>query len=604
MNKVILKKIGILLLPAIIFYSCKSNSGTNKITSKRAGINEVIVHESADFDKLNPITSTSSNSGFVSRILFPWLISIHPETFENIPYLAEARPVITPVEEGMYKGGETISYRIRTEAVWPNGTPITGHDIDFTYRVYKNPQVDCAPARPYLEFIDSIKVDEADPKSFTLYCKDRYFLAEEQSGQWPFIPEYVYDPEHIMRKFTVHYLNNPKNLDKLKGNADIIRFAENFNSEKYQREKGFVVGCGPYEFDSWTTGQRMTLTKVKNWWGEKFTGKVPGFENYPDKITFEIVPDITTALTSLKDETFDVMRGIPSKNYRELEQDSTFLQLYNLHKPVQMGYSFLGLNMKRPKTADKKVRQALASAMDVQQVIDVLSYGLAQRIASPISPSKSYYNKSLVPYEYNLEKSKTLLAEAGWKDEDGDGVLEKKINGKVTPMSLELLMPPGSPVAENVALMFQKSLKKIGVKLEIVQKEWTVFLDQTKAHDFDIMYSGWDADPILDDMKQIWHTTAYNGGSNYVGFGNQESDDIIEKIRYETDVQKRNEMYYKIQEIIYEETPYIFLVTPLNKIAIHKRFHAKSYSYRPGFMPWEFTLNPDFGTTKAVAVKP
>ena len=574
----------------------------SNVVSKRAGINDVIVYEPADFDKMNPISSTSANAGIVTRTLFPALLAIHPETFEYLPILAEERPEITEIDEGEYAGGLTITYKIRPEAVWPNGTPVTGHDVDFTLKAVKNPQTDAAHIRPYFEFINDIQVDPNDPKKFTFFCVDRYFMAEIWSALNP-IPEYIYDPEQIMRKYTVKQLSNPKNLDKLKGDADIIRFAENFNSQKYQREKGYVVGCGPYQFEDWKTGQRLVITKVPNWWGEKFTGKLRGFENYPDRIIFEIITNERTALTAMKDEGIDVMRAIPSKDFKELEKDEKFLQLYKLHTPLQLSYTYFGLNVRNEKLQDKLVRQAMAHAVDVDQIIDVLYYGLAERTNGPIHPSQPYYNKDIKPYPFDLKKAKDLLTQAGWTDSNGDGVLDKEINGLRTPLKFELLMPSDNPVGEKLALMFQKNLERLGISLEIIQKEWTVFIEQTKAHNFQIMMGGWSSAPTLSDMKQIWHTTSYTGGSNYVGFGNQETDAIIDSIRYENDVEKRDRMYFRIQEIIHDEVPYIFLVTPLAKIAIHKRFEAEGYVYRPGYMVEEFKLNPDFGM-KAVAVKP
>lgn len=605
MNKTILTKFAAVIVFFWAFASCTSSGTSNevKVSSKRAGINEVIVHEAADFDKMNPVTSTSNNAGIVTRTLFPALLALHPETFEYLPILAEARPQMDTVSTPEFKKGLNITYRIRTEAMWPNGTPVTAQDVEFTLKAIKNPQTDAAQVRPYYEFIDDMKIDPADPKKFTFICKDRYFMAEIWSAMQP-IPEYIYDPEQIMRKFTVKQLGNPAEVAKLKGNADIIRFAENFNSEKYQREKGYVVGCGPYEFESWKTGQRLVMTKTKNWWGEKFAGQLKGFENYPDKVTFEIVTDNTTAVTALKDEGLDVMRGIPSKDFVELGKDERFLQLYELHKPLQLAYTYFGLNLKNPKLTDKKVRQALATAVDVKQIIDVLYYGLAERTVGPIHPSQPYYNKNITPYDFDLKKSKDLLTEAGWTDSDGDGLLDKTINGVKTPLKLELLMPSDNPVGEKVALMFQQSLEKVGIRLEIVQKEWTVFIDQTKAHNFEIMLGGWSAAPTLSDLKQIWHTESSNGGSNYVWFGNKESDDLIDKIRYENNVEARDAMYMKIQEIIHDEVPYIFILTPLSKIASHKRFDVKPYVYRPGYMVEEFKLNPDFGSKQAVASQP
>ncbi len=608
MNIKIIKKYFGIFLPVLLLASCKSggtgSSQEQQISSKRAGINEVIVHELSDPDKLKPLSSTSANANYIEGEIFTGLLATHPVTFEYIPILAESRPEIKEVNEGEYSGGLTITYVLRKEAAWDNGEPVTARDIEFTYKAIKNPQVDAHNSRPYFEFIDDFKIDEANERKFTLYCKDRYFMAEIWSGAIGVYPEYIYDPEKLMRKFTIKELNNPANLERLKSDPDIIKFAQNFDSEKYSREKGFVVGCGPYEFEEWITGQRIVLKKKKNWWGNKLAGSLySGFEAHPDKLVYEVVNDRTTAVTALKDESIDVMRDIRSKDYNDLRQDEEFLKRFQLTTPIRLAYEYFGFNMKNPKLSDKRVRQALCYSINADQIIDVLYYGLAEKVVGPINPAKKYYNRNIEPYGYDLNKASALLDEVGWKDSDGDGVRDKIINGVKTDLSFTLKYNAGNDIREKMCLFFQESTKKIGAKVEILAKEWTVFLDENKNHDFEIFCAGWVAAPTLDDLKQIWHTQSYNGGSNYVGFGNEDTDNLIEKIRYENDETKRNEMYFQMQEILHEEAPYAFIISPKERIAIHKRFNnAEGLVSRPGYMVDEFVLNPDFGT-KAVAAK-
>ena len=136
------------------------------------------------------------------------------------------------------------------------------------------------------------------------------------------------------------------------------------------------------------------------------------------------------------------------------------------------------------------------------------------------------------------------------------------------------------------------------------QREWTVFLQETKSHNFEISFGSWIASPIPDDPKQIWSTTSYEGGSNYVGFGDQKSDAIIEKIRYELDDKKRTELYMQFQQVVYDAQPYIFMYTPLNRMAIHARFaNAEPKVARPGYAETEFTLDKTFGS-KVTDAKP
>ena len=113
-------------------------------------------------------------------------------------------------------------------------------------------------------------------------------------------------------------------------------------------------------------------------------------------------------------------------------------------------------------------------------------------------------------------------------------------------------------------------------------------------HDFELASGGWAASPVPYDPKQIWHTDSYGpGGSNYIGFGNEESDALIEEIRTTMEDDKRHELYLKFQEMIYDEQPYIFLFYATNPIVISKRFNATVSSVRPGFFPNTFLLRDE-----------
>ena len=575
--------------------------GSDEVDCKRCGTNEVIVHLSSDLDKINPVLSSSANSSEVERFIFEGFLDIDPETFEYLPILVESRPEITETQVewlGETKDGFEITYRLRDEATWNDGTPITGYDAAFSLKMIKNPKVDCSHLRPYYDFVIDIRVNEDDPKEFTLVCQDTYFMSEIWSSLTMY-PKHHYDPDGLLDAYTIPQLSDPDQLAEISGDDALIDFAAMFHDEKFQREAGFVNGSGPYLLEKWETGQRVVLVKNPDWWGQDLVGEVDGFSNYPDKLIYEIIVDQTTAVTALKDEGVDVMGRVPAKDFVKLLENEATTALYDLQTPLQFSYSYIGLNMRRPQLADKRVRQALSMAVDYESINEVLLYDYGVRTVGPIHPSKDYYNESIEPYQYDLERASQLLDEAGWIDEDGDGVREKEVDGEVLALDLALKLPAGSDTGEKIGLMMQKDLAGIGVKIEIVTKEWTVFLDENKNHDFDMYSAGWIAAPTLADLKQIWHTASYNGGSNYVGFGDERSDEIIESIRYEMNEEVRNQLYFEIQEIIHEEAPYIFLFSTKNKVAIHKRFdNATAHVKRPGYQESQFILQPEWQPTQ------
>ncbi|GIV33421.1 MAG: peptide-binding protein [Chitinophagales bacterium] len=560
--------------------------------SKREGVKEVIIHELSDCDKLNPLTSTDASSTYVEYNIFMYLLDINKETLELNPSLAVARPVITPVTDGEFAGGLAISYEIRPEAVWDNGQPVTGHDVAFTFKAVKNPHVDCEHLRPYLDFIWHIEIDKDNPKKFTFYTKDVFFAAESHSAyQAPIIPEYVYDPDGLMRAFTLRELSDPLQAARLREHPKMMEFARNFNSEKYQRERGYVVGCGPYAFVSWTTGQRIILEKKKNWWGDQLAGTAVNFAAYPEKLIYEIINDRTTALAAMKDETIDISDALREKDFFDLRKNVDFTRMYHLFDPMQLAYTYIGLNMKHPILSDLNVRKALAHAVDRKQIIDVLVYGLGIPINGPFHPTKKYYNTELKGYAFDLQRAQQLLEEAGWKDTDGDGIRDKVINGKKYPLKLVFKYNAGNDTREKIGLFFKDNCRKIGVNIEVIAREWTVFLDEIKNHNFDLYCGAWIQDPTEDDPKQLWHTESYQGGSNYVGFGDAQTDLLIEAIRREIDEEKRNALYKQFQSAVEAQVPYIFLYSPNARIVMSKRFeNAKAYTARPGYTERELIV--------------
>ncbi|MGB1247685.1 MAG: ABC transporter substrate-binding protein [Chitinophagales bacterium] len=580
-------------------YACDntSNNDTDEIIQDysmlpyggaKADVNELVVHELSDPDKLNPITSQGAGATYIEHNLFMYLLDVDKENLVPTPWLAKERPTITELPEGdEYK--LRIDYELREEAVWDNGNPITGYDVAFSFKACKNPHVDAEHQRPYIDFIAHVEVNEENPKKFSLFASEKHFSAEFSSGGVVYIiPAYIYDADRIMEDYTLKELSDEDNIASLRDDPNLIKFATEFNSEKFQRE--VVVGSGAYKFESWVTGQRIVLSKKENWWGNALEGTL-SFENHPNKITYEIINDMVTGITAMKDGSIDIMRGMRPKDFHDLKEDEDFNSNNFLFNPEYMSYTYIGVNMKHSILSDKNVRKALAHCVDVAQTIDIILYGYAKPINSFVHPSKSYYNEDIEPYNFDLEIAAALLEEAGWVDSDGDGLRDKMIDGELTPLSLSIKYNSGNDKRKNISLLLKENVKKIGIELEIIEKEWTVYLDECKNHDFDLYVLGWVQEAILDDPKQLFHTEAYNGGSNYPGFGTAETDVLIENLRQELDEEKRTAYYKELQAIVQDEVPYIMLYTPDNMMAISKRFgNAKPYIARPGYDERELIL--------------
>ncbi|MCS7297852.1 MAG: ABC transporter substrate-binding protein [Bacteroidia bacterium] len=559
----------------------------------------VIIFTLADPENLNPTNSTSADAQYIQSHIFFSLLSVDPRdtNYPYVPALAVSLPEVSA-------DGMRYTFEIHPAAQWDNGEPVTAKDVEFSFKVVKNPLVDCAPLRPYYEFIEDISIDPKNPRRFTVITNRKYMLALSSIGSMLILPRYVYDPENLMDKYSIRQLN--REGEKLRSDPNIRRFAERYNA--MQREPSHIIGCGPYLLEEWVTGQQIVLRRKSTWWADTLSGIA--YEAYPDKIIYRIINDPNTAITALKAQKIDVMNGIPAKDFVELRRNKAFNEHFRLENPPSFAYSYIGLNMRpqgrRPIFTDVRVRRALAHLVDVDMIIKKFSYGLAQRVTGPLYPMhRGSYNDTLPPIPYDPQKAAQLLDEAGWKDYDGNGIREKVVEGKTIPLEFDIYVNSGNEVRLQIAQIIKQEAEKVGMKVNIVPLEWSVFLERTKKHDFDAYIGAWIGSHNPQDLKQIWHTQSWTeGGSNYTGFGNERTDRIIEEIRQELNKEKRDSLYRLFHKIVYDEQPYIFLSSPLERIAIHRRFrNAYTSAIRPGFFPSGFWTPQNlirYGKTQAL----
>ena len=576
MNKTYFLSILLLLLGVATLESCK---GSKKTAAK--GI--VYFRETADPDMLNPINSTSANGRVVQDLIFMGMQGMDPKTYDLTNILISEDAKFTSLEDGEYKGGMKIEFEIRPDAKWDNGTSITGEDYLFTIKSILNPKTNCESLRGYYNWVGDIFLDSTNNRKVTCYSKEKYFKIQE-FALYRCLPEYIYDSLKIMRKFSIKELTNAINKEKLKGNPDILQFAELFNSEKFQRDPNYVIGYGPYKLDRWITGQEIVLLRKDNWWGDNMKSR--DFLAYPSKIVFKIIPDNNTAQTALKDNGLSAMERIDSKRFKELEANEKVRQNFNLIKNEILTYSYLGFNTRIDKFKDVNVRKAIAMLVDRDQINKVVNNGESTPATTFVHNSQTkVFNNEVKKIEYNLEGAKTLLASSGWKDSDGDGFLDKA-GQKLT---LDFKIPSGSDITKQIALMLQDQMKKAGIEMNISEREWTVFIDEMKKHKFEMNIASWTIPARVSDPYQIWHTeSAKEGGSNYCGYGNAESDKIIKDIRASLDENERIALYKTLQKMIYDNQPVVFMFYPKNRMAISKKFKVETHMIDPGFNLNEF----------------
>jgi peptide/nickel transport system substrate-binding protein len=207
-----------------------------------------------------------------------------------------------------------------------------------------------------------------------------------------------------------------------------------------------------------------------------------------------------------------------------------------------------------------------------EQMVKTILFGLGEVVEGPIYFFRPEYDKALPRYPFDPQKGLELLKEAGWRDTDGDGVLDKLIDGRRVPFAFEIKVNSGNTVRKSVALTLQDELRNHGIGASVRELDWTIFLADVKNRQFDAILLGWAMSVTEPDAYQVWHSSqAENRGSNHIAYKNARVDRILEAYRREFDPQRRIEMYREFQQILSDEQPYTFLFVGKSVVAVHRR---------------------------------
>jgi peptide/nickel transport system substrate-binding protein len=323
--------------------------------------------------------------------------------------------------------------------------------------------------------------------------------------------------------------------------------------------KRHPIGTGPYKFKEWTAGEKIVLDANSNY----FDGKP-----YIARRLTRIIPDPATMFLELKAGKIDYM-GLDPIQYQRQTNTKRFKQDFRKYKYLSFGYTYLGYNLKDWRFKDKMVRQALTTAIDRKGIIKGVLLGLGEIIDAPYKPDTYWYNHNVKTYPYDPEKAKQMLAEAGWKDTDGDGILEK--DGK--PFEFTILTNQGNKSREKAATIIQQNLKRVGIKVDIRVIEWAAFLKNfINKRKFDAVLLGWSIG-IDPDQKDIWLSTKIGEHElNFISYNNPRVDELLgEKAVKTYDRAERKKYYDEFQAIIAEDQPYTFLYAPYSLPIISAR---------------------------------
>lgn len=416
----------------------------------------------------------------------------------------------------------TIRFFLRKGVKWHDRRPFTARDVEFTYKVYVDPKTPTQYASQFMK-VKALKV--LDDHTVEVTYKEPYAPAME-SWSTQMLPRHLLEGKDITQ--------SPLIIEP--------------------------IGTGPYKFKEWKVGDKITLEANPDY----FEGRP-----YIGEIVFRIVPDMVEMFLQLKAGRIDTMPLTPDQ-YRQITCGQLNEEL-RTYKQVGFGYTYLGYNHLDWRFKDKEVRQALTMAIDRDGIVKEVLPGLARVLDVPYKPDSYWYNPNAKKFSYDREKAKRILAEAGWKDTDGDGVIEK--DGE--PFDFTIATSEGHPVNEKTAMMIRGDLKRVGIKVDILLLPWTELAQSfVGSSDFEACLMGWGI-PLDPDQTDLWKSRQPDSMNlNFISYENPEVDRLLQLGVSTYDREKRKKYYDKIQEIIADDQPVTFLYAPDSLVAISSRFHG------------------------------
>ncbi len=463
---------------------------------------------------LIPILATDSASFDVAGYIYNGLVK-YDKNLSLTGDLAESWD-ISP-------DGLSITFHLRRGVRWHDGVEFSSRDVLYTYRVTIDPKTPTAYAE---NFKQVKKVEAPDPYTFRAIYEKPFAPALESWGS-------AVLPAHL-----------------LEGN-DITK-------TPLSRQP---VGTGPYRFKEWVAGQKVVLESNHDY----FEGRP-----YIDRFVYRIIPDTSTMYMELKAGGLDLM-GLTPVQFARQTNSAAFTSRFRKYRYPSSTYVYLGYNLRHPLFKDRKVRQALTSAINKEEIIEGVLLGMGQIAHGPYKPGTWAYNPQVTDFPYDPARAREMLAEAGWKQRNAAGTLVK--DGR--PFQFTILTNQGNAERLKAAQIIQQRLRDVGVEVKIRVVEWASFLSQfIDTGNFEAVMLGWSITPDP-DLFDVWHSSKTGPRElNFIGFRNAEVDALIEQGRTTFDQERRRECYYRIQDILAWEQPYTFLYVPDALPVVSARFRG------------------------------
>jgi peptide/nickel transport system substrate-binding protein len=509
---------------------------------------EINRHSYGDVNSTNPILSSSIVESDMISLVGYGLFSFD---WEFNPFASSD----TVVSWQTSKDRTRDKVVMRKDLTWSDGKPITAHDVVFSFKTIMTSAV---PVSAQRSGTDKLKWVEAYDDHTLVFFQKQPYATNDWNLNFSVIPKQIYEP-------------------KLKDDPTLV------NDPYFVKLENDPITGGPYTIKSRTRGLEIVLERRESWYMHE--GKQVRDKPYFKTVRFRIRPDLSVSLLGLKAGDIDEMILSPEM-WRNQTNDDEYYRTNTKASGLEWTEFHFVWNLQDPLFSDKRVRQAMSYAMDYKELIERLRYGLDEQCSGVFHPSSRWAPKPAPkPYVQNLDKAEQLLEDAGWTDSDGDGVRDKKINGRKVDFRFTVLTV-NKQDRVDVCTLLKECLDQIQVKCDVKPLEFAVVVDNLLKKKFQAAFGGWGtgADPYT--LENIFKTGEER---NYGSYSNPEVDKLFEAGMREFDLDKRAKIYQQISLILTEDQPYTWLFYQnafygFNKSLRGYMFSPRGpYHYGPGF---------------------
>ncbi|OBZ17147.1 ABC transporter substrate-binding protein [Bacillus sp. FJAT-26390] len=515
MNRIIRLQGLIWLMLLMIFVSACSSatkeevSATAEPTTEAANVKETAIDVTAKktlyIGIVNaPVTLNQINTQDNSASLAP--INLLNDSLLDVTDSAQFLPKLAESIET--KDNQTFQVKLKPNAKWNDGAPFTTADVAFTLKLALHSKVDTSFKLNFIEGLnDAGKLEEGttdisglkiiDPTTFEIRTKtpiDPLVFNERFGVKVNFLPEHILkdaDPEQLS---TNPYFQKP------------------------------TVTIGPYKYANYEKGQYVEVTKNENYYLD-----VPKI----DSIFIKVLPaaNLVAQLQTGEIQMNSLPVGlVPITDYDKVKGfENVTVTSATASEPAEIFFN-------TEKLSDKKIRQAIAHALNRPLIVEQLLKGQAEIIDGGVPSSHPYFNKNIKNYDYDPEKAKQLLKEAGWDSK----------------RKLAFFIPVGNKVREQAADILVQNLEAVGIKVDVQKFDFPTLIDKVEKgeHDITIFTRDYYIEPSL-----YFTTYKSNDPESVIRYNNPLVDELIQKGEQEIIEAKRHEIYNQLQEVLHEDVP-------------------------------------------------